>query len=600
MTVLLSMLIVFLGSYGLYGMQTNDAPDNNFISKRKMFYLSPEYRNENQILVTKALSSVLEYAGRNLLVVELIDGSEVPFYRSSGINSGLPDSWLPFFGLREDGWIHKNYTFNEEHNTHIPLNPLYHSGCYVLAQVGNELDRLSINTSSIFSIPSKRSDPSRNARGIATINHWIGGEMLEPSKMPQEIMLVLTKDLSPPIESGIDDFKEIFPETIQNNNKFGVFKNKSPFQTVINCNQYLLGFLENNPFTHPSFQSEMGNLHKFVYDLQTLVNRMRNIIERQNKYVADYEAFILLIKQSYALWKSSRSRELSDNLSAYLALQMLKRFSFNYVYKMLSDIAKASPSFELTEEVSSRAVWVMIKHNKNFGDDKKNGQIKAVLHSIRDKYLSHFQILCTEQPVQILRFMSGLSTEDTELEEDIESKEFLENIRKIVSEIYDSTDKEIYNIKRVITKGYHHQTFNQIVAYYSDENHFLGTEIPGINDGSSITDIRNSLNQAYQTISGANEDKFSKTLEVVQKVQDKLEMIVEIPKIFEDLKSIRFENFDNYITALNKIKYLKNIFQISSFNEKQREAVQISIEQITTILYMDALANIPGFKPLRS
>lgn len=80
-----------------------------------------------------------------MVVVRMIDGSEVPFYCSSGRNSGLLKVWLPFFGITKRGWMNKTYTFDKEKKTHIPLNPLYHSGDYILAQVGNKLDRLTIN-----------------------------------------------------------------------------------------------------------------------------------------------------------------------------------------------------------------------------------------------------------------------------------------------------------------------------------------------------------------------------------------------------------------------------------------------------------------------
>ena len=79
-----------------------------------------------------------------------------------------------------------------------------------------------------------------------------------------------------------------------------------------------------------------------------------------------------------------------------------------------------------------------------------------------------------------------------------------------------------------------------------------------------------------------------------------LEIIVEIPKILSSLKILDFKSFDNYIIALDKLKYLKNIFQLSSFEKAEKDKAQLSIEQITTILYMDALASIPGFKHTHS
>src|SRR5260221_6307742 len=160
--------LFFLGSNTLYASDQPKKDDDNFLFQRRMFSLEPEYRSAHQLLVVKDLSSVLQYAERSILVVRLIDDSEVPFYRSTGKNSGLPETWLPFFGLRNDGWFHKNYTFDVDHNTHIPLNPLYHSGDYALAQVGSELDRLPIGEGN--EIPD-------GVAGVATINYWIGGQM---------------------------------------------------------------------------------------------------------------------------------------------------------------------------------------------------------------------------------------------------------------------------------------------------------------------------------------------------------------------------------------------------------------------------------------
>ncbi|WP_156956653.1 hypothetical protein [Candidatus Odyssella acanthamoebae] len=144
--------------------QPSGGQENNIVAQRKMYLLSPDCRTENQIMMIKGLSSITEYKKRPIIVVRLIDDSEIPFYRSTGINSGLPAAWLPFFGLHNDGWFNKHYTFTNDDITDFKLDPLYHSGCYVLAQVATELDRLNIG------------DPHYTPKEapISRINCWIG------------------------------------------------------------------------------------------------------------------------------------------------------------------------------------------------------------------------------------------------------------------------------------------------------------------------------------------------------------------------------------------------------------------------------------------
>lgn len=43
--------------------------------------------------------TILRFSGRDIIRVELDDGSIQPFYRSTGKNSGMKDEWLPFNGI---------------------------------------------------------------------------------------------------------------------------------------------------------------------------------------------------------------------------------------------------------------------------------------------------------------------------------------------------------------------------------------------------------------------------------------------------------------------------------------------------------------------
>lgn len=57
------------------------------------------------------------YAGRDIIVV-LIDGHRQPFYKSTGRNSGQPDTWFPFDGIKNPGtrfeWFDKTQYCQDE------------------------------------------------------------------------------------------------------------------------------------------------------------------------------------------------------------------------------------------------------------------------------------------------------------------------------------------------------------------------------------------------------------------------------------------------------------------------------------------------------
>lgn len=538
---------------------------SDYVSKRKMYELNPEYRNTNQILVIKALSSVLEYAGRWILVVRLSDNNEIPFYKSSGINSGLPDTWHPFFGIKikqnNGAWLHKNYTFDEESNTHITSNPLYHCGCYVLAQTANDLDRLLI----------KKPCTTINT---SAINCWIGGQVLEDDgTMPQDMSQYENRPLIQPFPMSSDVFqKSYYVDTMctLKKNIFGSFKDK-PLKNLIECAEYLKDRVD---ISNESFNKEIEKTSQFLHDLKILRERMKIIndskdsdnSEEFNIYKKDCESFFKLIQEASVFYDYfSHSNNSLNKLKAYLALQMAKRFGFNYVYKMLNDLASNRSPFNQVEIVSSRAIWTMIKHNKIFADHKKSDQIKDQLLLIKEKKPEIFYILCTEHPTKIKNFLYGYSTDTessgTENEQNTENERLLKKIRKKVKKFYDSDkgydfDKEIYNIDRVIKYEYHTRTFGYIVAHYSNKDHFFGEKIPGL----------------------INPEK--------------------IAGIIENLKKLDLENLKNYNNALNELLSLKKIVQSSNLESKENSRGELSLQQMTTVLYMNALANIPIFKPM--
>ncbi len=627
MKIKLSILFIaanlLVGTSNLYAMKKGGGPpvesqDNNYVIKRKMFILNPDYRDEHQILIIKALSSVFEYAGRAILVVKLIDNSDVPFYRSSGANSGLPKAWLPFFGLRKDGWLHKNYSFAEENNTHIHLNPLYHSGCYVLAQISNELDRLPIPIAPP-SFPFKDQSSTINA-----INCWIGGKMLEPQNMPQlmhnlkDVKLSQSSPLSQ--TESRDSVWIVDTTTTVDKNLSGDFRNiNGTKKTAIESGNYFHSrlthpsnsHLTQDPFAKKPFLKEMSNTVQFVYDLQTLARRMVGSHDRQNSpYIAEYTAFNQLIAETLSLEKVMKtSPTVNNKANAYLALQMLKRFSFNYVYKMLVEVVdnrKYSEEFFNQALAPSRAIWVMIKHNKEFGDHKKNDQIRTQLSKIKKNSPLYFNTLRMEKPIQITRFVEDTDYDivGTIVEESIENINLLKEIREKASQIYRNPDYEIPNIRRVIQKGYHIKTLAEIIDHYNNTDHLL--EIEGVNHDNDLQTLEGTFNETLNTIKilkklpNENERKphFIETFKKITTARDVIYTRLIIPEILNKIKHLNLKDLKNYITSFEHLFYLKNVFHDSNASNDDKERAQLSIEQIATVLYMDALTKIPTLKPL--
>lgn len=64
------------------------------------------HRNSNWIRLRAA--GVRRFRNRDIILIALLDEHRLqPFYRSSGANSFMPGRWLPFDGLRCDGWFDK-------------------------------------------------------------------------------------------------------------------------------------------------------------------------------------------------------------------------------------------------------------------------------------------------------------------------------------------------------------------------------------------------------------------------------------------------------------------------------------------------------------
>lgn len=66
--------------------------------------------------------NIVEFKGRKVILWTMPDGDKQPFYLSSGRNSNMPDTWLPFDGYSDRsgiGWFIKDrFCNNTEANLH--------------------------------------------------------------------------------------------------------------------------------------------------------------------------------------------------------------------------------------------------------------------------------------------------------------------------------------------------------------------------------------------------------------------------------------------------------------------------------------------------
>ena len=91
----------------------------------------------------KRSKTILRFAGRDIIKVTLPDGSNQGFYRSTGHNRGMPNTWLPFDGLATYpyGWFDKTKYCRRD------LPPyLYRLGTELLASVSKRLGAANIPT----------------------------------------------------------------------------------------------------------------------------------------------------------------------------------------------------------------------------------------------------------------------------------------------------------------------------------------------------------------------------------------------------------------------------------------------------------------------
>lgn len=533
------------------------------ITNRHMHVLDTEFCKENKIVMIKSISSVTTYSGRDMLVVQLIDGSEVPFYRSSGANSGLPASWLPFFGIstqngtNKNGWINKNYSFNRHYGTEKSANPLYHCGCYVLAQVANELDGLTfISPHSMFS------DGTSQYVQAERLNTWIGGKVLDnDGTMPQRFNTSRTFTQRPPLTGqnpGQNPYvrkETINTTTTGNKNLFGPFRTAEQTKGSISESGEFL--YSNRRLVGPDLDFMVADIkksEKFVTDIQKFMSQVEKISLSDSDYSVDYHAFKQLLVTYLSLSKIWADTGVTkDKINAYLALKMLHRFSFNYFFRMLQDVSDGIDYRTEIKKVllTSRAAWLFIKHEECLGNKDRLKKIKDLLTVIKRNSPDCFRLVCLEHPVQMTRFAGGLSynTNVSVQSHDYRNEEILEKIHKEMKSLYDTFDNELYNFQRLVKNKRNTWTLGQIVSYYSDEEHIGGLE----------------MNREYKKI---------------------------VLEVLLSLKNTELKTAEKYVQIITKLNHIKNNTTSAFSKDTERKAFVLCIQQLATWLYMDALAKI--------
>lgn len=105
----------------------------------------------------KISKEVKRFGGRDIIYVEL-ETKRQPFYRSTGRNSGMPGTWLPFDGI---GWLYSLW-FDKTQYCHPFSEYRERYGTFELFQISQQL--------SLLNIPKgENTDPEE-------INDWLSTE----------------------------------------------------------------------------------------------------------------------------------------------------------------------------------------------------------------------------------------------------------------------------------------------------------------------------------------------------------------------------------------------------------------------------------------
>jgi hypothetical protein len=113
------------------------------------------YQSWNPNITPYRFDGPIHYEDRDIVLVLMDNGGRMPFYRSTGENSGMAGHWLPFsgIGVQPGGlWFDKKqFTAGELNNR---AHPLHRYGSDKLKQVAAYLDQLNIPVSrQVFTDP---------------------------------------------------------------------------------------------------------------------------------------------------------------------------------------------------------------------------------------------------------------------------------------------------------------------------------------------------------------------------------------------------------------------------------------------------------------
>ena len=147
------------------------------------------------------VSNVFRNAGRDIVVVQLPDGTRQGFYKRTGgggpsgtAGSGAAGQWVPFDGITVRGgdrWFNKA-RFTTDTSVNRRDSPLYRTGSQVYADIGNALDEAGIP------VGREVDDPTVN-RLLAT------PESIESQRVLNEAFPSIRETLAPPIRPATPD-----------------------------------------------------------------------------------------------------------------------------------------------------------------------------------------------------------------------------------------------------------------------------------------------------------------------------------------------------------------------------------------------------------
>ncbi len=95
-------------------------------------------------VMMKINNRILRFADRDIILIEFDNGNKQSMYRSTGRNSAMPGTWLPFDGIAYSGrWFDKS-KYVTYHNSNVPHH-LERFGTLELKQLSEQLGKIDIS-----------------------------------------------------------------------------------------------------------------------------------------------------------------------------------------------------------------------------------------------------------------------------------------------------------------------------------------------------------------------------------------------------------------------------------------------------------------------